>query len=133
MVADSGWISVFLIYAPPPSRDASETFIYGGFRSGEPSGALDGRLRRLEAKDSLCGAPRGWGAPPGLSFPPWLHLRDSKAKFVIFRKIIIHEKSPVNLSPYRSLKRENTQNRVFLSCRVITKIKGTLREIPKNI
>ena len=36
MVADSGLISVFLIYAPPPSRDVSETFIYGGFRSREP-------------------------------------------------------------------------------------------------
>ena len=48
MVADSGWISVFLIYAPPPSRDASGTFIYGVFRSREPSGAFTGWLRCSE-------------------------------------------------------------------------------------
>ena len=35
MVADSGLILVFLIYVPHPSQDASETFIYGGFRSRE--------------------------------------------------------------------------------------------------
>jgi hypothetical protein len=39
-------------------------------------------------------------------------------------KILTPEKSQVNLSSERFLKRKNTQNRVFLFCRVITKIKG---------
>jgi hypothetical protein len=34
------------------------------------------------------------------------------------------EKLQVNLSSGRFLKRKNTQNRVFLFCRVITKIRG---------
>jgi hypothetical protein len=37
-------------------------------------------------------------------------------------KILTLQKSQVNLSQGRSLKLKNTQNRVFLSCRVITKI-----------
>jgi hypothetical protein len=41
-----------------------------------------------------------------------------------YGKILMPEKSQVNLSPGRSLKRKNTQNKVFLFCRVITKIKG---------
>jgi hypothetical protein len=39
-------------------------------------------------------------------------------------KILKVQKSWVNLSPGRSLKHKNTQNGVFLSCRVITKIRG---------
>jgi hypothetical protein len=39
-------------------------------------------------------------------------------------KILMLQKSQVNLSPGRSLKLKNMQNRVFLSCRVITKIRG---------
>jgi hypothetical protein len=34
------------------------------------------------------------------------------------------EKFQVNLSSGRSLKRQNTQNTIFLLCRVITKIRG---------
>ena len=82
---------------------------------------------------SIGGAPRGW-ARHLCSFPlPDSVCVISKLRIVIFWKIMILEKSPVNLSPYRSLKQKNTQNRVFLSCRVITKIRGILREIPKNI
>jgi hypothetical protein len=39
-------------------------------------------------------------------------------------KILMLEKSQANLSSRRSPKRQNTQNRVFLSRRVITKIIG---------
>jgi hypothetical protein len=39
-------------------------------------------------------------------------------------KILMPKKSQVNLSLGWFLKRKNTQNRVFLSCRVITKIRG---------
>ena len=79
MVAGSGRISVFLIYPPPPSRDTSEAFIKGVFRSGEPSGAFDGRLRRHEAQKSMGGAPLG--APPGLFPPSELRLRGFKVEF----------------------------------------------------
>jgi hypothetical protein len=39
-------------------------------------------------------------------------------------KILTLKKSQVNLSLGRFLKRKNTENRVFLFCRVITKIRG---------
>jgi hypothetical protein len=39
-------------------------------------------------------------------------------------KILTPKKSQVNLSPGRFLKCKNTQNRVFLFYRVITKIRG---------
>ena len=105
MVADSGSISVFLIYAPPPSRDMSGTFIYGGFRSRGPPRAFDGRQMMHEGQKRTGGAPRGSGrATQALSpllapfawFQSWVPL--------YFQKIIILEKSPGNLSPYRSLK-----------------------------
>ena len=104
MVAGSNLISVFLIYAPPPFRDASGTFIYGVFRSREPSGAFTGRLRCPEGQKSTGGAPGGWARHP-CSFL----LRDSicvvsKLRIVISWNIMILEKSPVNFSLYRSLK-----------------------------
>jgi hypothetical protein len=46
-------------------------------------------------------------------------------------KILTLEKS-VNLSPGRSLKRKNMQNRVFMFCRVITKIRGIDGKSPKT-
>jgi hypothetical protein len=39
-------------------------------------------------------------------------------------KILTPKKSQVNLSSGRFLKHKNTQKRVFLFCRVITKIRG---------
>jgi hypothetical protein len=39
-------------------------------------------------------------------------------------KILSLEKFPINLISFRFLKVKNTQNRVFLFCRVITKIRG---------
>jgi hypothetical protein len=39
-------------------------------------------------------------------------------------KILMLQKSEVNLSPRRSQKIKNKQNRVFVSCIVITKIRG---------
>jgi hypothetical protein len=44
---------------------------------------------------------------------------------------MILEKSQVLLSLRRSLKVKNTQNRVFLFCRVITQIKGIIGKSPK--
>jgi hypothetical protein len=45
-------------------------------------------------------------------------------------KILMPEKSQVNLSPGRSLKHKNTQNKVFLFCRVIIKIRGIDTKYP---
>jgi hypothetical protein len=45
-------------------------------------------------------------------------------------KILMPEKSQVNSSPGRFLKRKNTQNIVFLFCRVITKIRGIDEKSP---
>jgi hypothetical protein len=45
-------------------------------------------------------------------------------------KILKPEKSQVNLSAGRSLKYKNTQNRVFLFCGVITKIRGIDGKFP---
>ena len=81
MVADSGWISVFLIYAPPPFRDASGTFIYWGFGQEEPYGAFDGRLGCSKEQKSIGGAPKGVGAPPVLFPSLRLRLRNFKAEF----------------------------------------------------
>jgi hypothetical protein len=43
------------------------------------------------------------------------------------------KKSQVNLSPGRSLKHKNTQNRIFLFCGVITKIRRIDVKSPKII
>ena len=132
MVAGSGKISVFLDLRRLPSRDALEAFIYGVFRSREPLEFLLDGCDAPKGKRGQVARPGG-GARHSLSFL----LRDSvcvisKLRIVIFWKIFILEKSPVNLSPYRSLKLKNTQNMVFLSCRVITKIMVILWEIPQN-
>jgi hypothetical protein len=62
-------------------------------------------------------------APPMLVRPLGLILLTSSSSGVSRDKIIMLQKSQVNLSPERSLKLKNTQNRVFLSYRVITKIR----------
>ena len=61
MVAGAGSISVFLIYAPPPLRDASGNIYIGVFRSRPSFGALDGRLAMLEEENHVARAPRGVG------------------------------------------------------------------------
>jgi hypothetical protein len=45
-------------------------------------------------------------------------------------KILTLQKSQVNLSLGKSVKLKNMQNRVFLSCRVITKIRGIDGKFP---
>jgi hypothetical protein len=57
--------------------------------------------------------------------PPGLVSLTSSPLGASHGKILTPKESQVNLSPGRSLKRQNTQNRVFLFCRVITKIRGT--------
>jgi hypothetical protein len=60
-------------------------------------------------------------APPGLFWPLGLTLLTSCASVSSRGKILTPEKSLVNLSPERSVKRKNTLNRVFLFYSVITK------------
>jgi hypothetical protein len=48
----------------------------------------------------------------------------SSSSGVSHDKILMLQKSHINLRLGRSLKLKNTQNRVFLSYRVITKIRG---------
>ena len=94
LVADSGLISVFLIYAPPPSRDASETFIYGGFRSWEPTWSFDGGLGGPGGPITWVARPRGVGAPPGGYPPSWLCLLRFKVSYRHILKNIDPRKIP---------------------------------------
>jgi hypothetical protein len=80
------------------------------------------------------GAPRpkqAWVARPGQGLmPPMLVwpmgpiLLTSSSRDGSHDKILTLKKSHLNLSSGRFLKCKNTQNRIFLFCRVITKIRG---------
>jgi hypothetical protein len=70
-------------------------------------------------------------APPGLFWASWPPSVTCCAPSASRGIILTPKKSHVNLSLGRSLKRKNTQNRVFLFCRVITKIRGSI-ENPIN-
>jgi hypothetical protein len=54
--------------------------------------------------------------PPGLVRPLGLVLLTSSSPGTSRDEILTLQKSWVNLSPGRSMKLKNTQNRVFLSC-----------------
>jgi hypothetical protein len=71
---------------------------------------------------------RAWVVRPGLGPVPlvlfwalWPPSLTSCAPVASHGKVLAPKKSQVNLSSGRFLKRKNTQNRVFLFCRVITK------------
>jgi hypothetical protein len=63
-------------------------------------------------------------APPMLKWTLWPPSLTSCSPKGSCDKILTPEKSQVNLSSGRFLKHQITQNRVFLFCRVITKIRG---------
>jgi hypothetical protein len=65
---------------------------------------------------------------PGLFWASWPPSLTSCAPGVSRGNILLPEKFQANLNLRRSLKRKNTQNRVFMFCRVITKIRGTNRK-----
>jgi hypothetical protein len=52
------------------------------------------------------------------------HFSFSSSQVTSYVKIFIPEKSSINLSCGRSLKRQHTYKKVFLFFRVITKIRG---------
>jgi hypothetical protein len=74
---------------------------------------------------SMGGATWAGPVPPILKWASWPPSLTSCAPGSSCGKILTLQKSWVNFSPERFLKRKNTQNKVFLSCRVITKIRGT--------
>jgi hypothetical protein len=84
---------------------------------------MDG-IEGLRPKRSKVARPSLGPAPPGLFWPSWPPSLTSCAPEGSRYKILMLEKSQFNLSLGRFLKRKNTQNRVFLFCRVITNIRG---------
>ena len=63
-----------------------------------------GAKRSHDGQKSMGGAPRGWARHLVPFLLPGSVCVVSKLSFIIFGKILMLEKSPVNLSPYRSLK-----------------------------
>jgi hypothetical protein len=114
------------------------TIVKGGLYIG-----ILGQAERLETKMDSSGASRpkqAWVAWPGQGpVPPVLGwcldfvLLTSSPLGASCGKILTPEKSQVNLSPRRSLKRKNTQNRVFLFYRVITEIRGSMENPHKTL
>jgi hypothetical protein len=62
--------------------------------------------------------------PPGIFWRSWPPSLTSCALDGSHDRILMPKKSQVKFSSGRSPKRQNTQKRVFLFCRVITKIRG---------
>jgi hypothetical protein len=116
-------ISVFRVSPPPVDCDHRGGLYIGIFRSGWASGHKDGWHRRSQAQTSLGGAARP-GSRATWSRPLCLVSLTSWSPGVSHDKILTLQKFQVNLSSGRFLELKNTQNRVFLSCRVITKTKG---------
>jgi hypothetical protein len=85
----------------------------------------------LRLKRARVAQPRP--VPPVLKWASWPPLLTSCASEGSHNKILTLKKSQVKLSLGRSLKRINTQNMVFLFCRVITKIRGSMKNPHKSM
>jgi hypothetical protein len=72
-------------------------------------------------------------APPGLVWHLGPISLTSSSLGASQGKILMPKKSQVNLSTGRFLKHKNTQNGVFLFCRVITKIRGSMENSHKSL
>jgi hypothetical protein len=94
------------------------------FRSIWVSGDKDGRQRRLEAPTSMGGTAWQGARTTSACSPLGLISLTSSPPGDSHDKILMLQKSHVNLSSGRFLTLKNTQNRVFLFYRVITKIRG---------
>jgi hypothetical protein len=116
-------VSVFCYSLPPLDRDHQGGLYIGVFRSGWASGRKDGRHQRPELQTRLDGVLGLGPMPLGLFWALGLLPLTSCDPGASRGKILTLQKSWVNLSPGSSLKNKNMQNRVFLSCRVITKIR----------
>jgi hypothetical protein len=83
-----------------------------------------GDIRASRLKRAWVVRPGLGPMPPGLVWPSWPTSLTYCALEGSRDKILTPKKSHVNLSSGRFLKCQNTQNRVFLFYRVITKIRG---------
>jgi hypothetical protein len=70
-------------------------------------------------------------APPRLFWASGLRVSRFSALGAYLHEKIILEKSQVHVTPFRSLKVKNNQNRVLISCIVINQIKGIICKSPK--
>jgi hypothetical protein len=86
-----------------------------------------------QTQTSQGGAARLGPMPPSLVWPLGLVSLTSWSLGVSRDKILTLQKSKVNLSSEGFLNLKNTQNRVFMSYRVITKISGIDGKSPLNI
>jgi hypothetical protein len=106
----------FVFLRRPFSRSSKGGLYIGVFRSSRASGDKDGQHQRSsEAQTSLGGSAWPGDHATWSRLAPGPHLVDSSPPSSSRGKILTLEKSQVNLSPGRSLKRQNTQNRVFCS------------------
>jgi hypothetical protein len=85
----------------------------------------DGRHRSLDSQMAPGGAAWPRAHATSARWSSWPTSLTSCSLKGSHDKILMPEKSQINLSLGRFLKRQNTQNNVFLFCRVITKIRGT--------
>ena len=122
--------SCFCVSAALSSREPSGVIYIVVFRSkyvssrkNQVNWVIDGWKRGLARPSKV-------GAPPGLFWPSGLSRWASRAHAASPDEKMTLQKSQVNLTPYRSLKVKNTQNRVFLFCRVINQIKGIIGKSP---
>jgi hypothetical protein len=109
--AGTASISVFRVSPLPSDRNHRGSLYIGVFRSDWVSRDEDGQHRRSEAQTSMGGATWLGVAPPVLKWASWPSSLTSCAPGASRGKILTTEKSQVNLSLGRSLKRKNTQNR----------------------
>jgi hypothetical protein len=122
--AGTASVSVFCVSPPPRLGIVEEGLYIGILGQAEYLGAkINGvggssRQRVWVARPSLVAAPHALIRPLCLVSLTYFPLGASRDE------ILTPQKSWINLSSARLLKLKNMQNRVFLFCRVITKIRG---------
>jgi hypothetical protein len=90
-------------------------------------------IRAPSPKQAWVARPVQGPMPPVLVWPLGSILLTSSSLDGSRDKLLTPKISQVNLSLGRFLKHKNTQNKVFLFCRVITKIRGVDGKSPKII
>jgi hypothetical protein len=117
-------VSWFHLSLPPLCENTLRGLYTKHVRSSSAIWNEDGRHQRLDSQTGLGSVWPGVGlAPLGLVWSVVAPSHASSSQVYCQVKIGTPEKGTVNLSSKRSLKCQNTQNRYFLFCRVITKIR----------
>jgi hypothetical protein len=117
-------VSWFCVSLPPPRGNASGRSLYRHFRSSWSIWDEDGCHQRSGDQTRLGGMAWLWHVPLVPIWASWPLSLTCCAPDASHDKILTLKKSQVNLSSGRFLKHQNTQNRVFLSCIVVIKIRG---------